>query len=307
MYRFVGKQKANHQITTMCRVLGVSSSGYYAWCKRGLSERAKRDTELTNKIRHIHQASRGTYGAPRIHAELRLEHGIRCARKRVARLMRDAGLTGSSRRRSRGITRRNPARQSYDDLVGRNFMPDAPDRLWVADLTQHATGEGWLYLAVVLDAFSRKVVGWSMGERAQAELVINALTMAIRNRRPYDGLIHHSDHGSQYTALAFGNTLQDAGMLGSMGRVGDALDNAVAESFFASLQTELLDRQPWPTRQMLRSAIFEYIERFYNRSRRHSTLGYLSPTEHERRWYTQTKSVISSSSTPSPILSTKTG
>ena len=171
--------------------------------------------------------------------------------------MRDAGLSGVSRRQSRGITRRNPVRQSYDDLVRRNFMPKVPNKLWVADLTQHATGEGWLYLGVILDPFSRQVVGWSMGERAQAELVINALTMAIRNRRPHDGLIHHSDHGSQHTTLAFGRTLQDAGMLGSMGRVGDALDNAVAESFFASLQTELLDRQPWPTRQMLRSAIFE--------------------------------------------------
>lgn len=158
-----------------------------------------------------------------------------------------------------------------------------------------------------MDTFSRQVVGWSMGERAQAELVINALTMAIRNRRPHDGLIHHSDHGSQYTALAFGRTLQNAGMLGSMGRVGDALDNAVAESFFASLQTELLDRQPWSTRQMLRSAIFEYIEGFYNRRRRHSTLGYLSPVDYERRWYTQLQPVIIPSLTPSSILSTKTG
>lgn len=307
MYRFVGQQKANHHVATMCRVLGVSTSGYYAWCKRGLSERTRCDIELTLKIRQIHQASRGTYGTPRIHAELRLEHGIRCSRKRVARLMREAGLAGISRRRSLGITRRNPARPSYDDLVRRNFRPAAPDRLWVADLTQQATGEGWLYLAVVLDAFSRKVVGWSMGEHAQAELVINALTMAIRNRRPHDGLIHHSDHGAQYTALAFGNTLQNAGMLGSMGRVGDALDNAVAESFFASLQTELLDRQPWPTRQMLRSAIFEYIEGFYNRNRRHSTLGYLSPADYERRWYTQLQPVIVPSATPSPIPSTKTG
>jgi putative transposase len=197
--------------------------------------------------------------------------------------MRAAGLAGISRRRSRGCTRRNPRQEPYPDLVQRDFTPTAPDRLWVADITQHRTEEGWLYLAAVLDVFSRMVVGWAMGAQVVAGLVVRALTMAIRRRRPDGGLVHHSDHGAQYTSLAFGRTLREAGLAGSMGSVGDALDNAVAESFFASLQTELLDRHACATRAELRSAIFEYIEAFYNRRRRHSTLGYLSPAEFERR------------------------
>lgn len=215
----------------------------------------------------------------------------------MAHLMKAAGLVGIHRRRRRGITRRNPARPSYADLVKRDFKPEAPNQLWVADLTQHPTGEGWLYLGVVLDAFSRAAVGWSMGTRPLTQLTIDSVTMGIKKRKPDAGLIHHSDHGSQYTALAFGETLQGTRMRGSMGSIGDALDNvedlrlvgAVAESFFATLQTELLDRQLWPTREMLRSAIFEYIEVFYNRRRRHSTLGYLSPLEFERRWCEQSK------------------
>ena len=195
--------------------------------------------------------------------------------------MREVGLVGVHRRRKRGSTRRDPARSSYADLVQREFTPSAPDRLWVADITQHKTGEGWLYLAVVIDAYSRKVVGWAMAEHLQAELVIKALEMAVWNRQPSPGLIHHSDHGSQYTSLAFGQRLEQAGILGSMGAVGDALDNAVAESFFATLQIELLDRQHWQTRQQLTTAIFEYTEVFFNRQRLHSTLGYLSPTEYE--------------------------
>ena len=307
MFLFVAKEKACHPIATMCRVLGVSTSGYYAWRKRGPSRRAQRDRELMEYIRHIHQSSRGVYGGPRVHAELRLGYDIRCSRKRVARLMRSAGLTGVHRRRHCGITRRDPARQPYRDLVQRAFMPPAPNRMWVADLTQHATEEGWLYLGVVLDAFSRIVVGWGMGDRPYAQLTVNALIMAIRNRRPDGGLIHHSDQGAQYTALAFGNTLQEAGMRGSMGSVGDALDNAVAESFFATLQTELLDRQSWPTRQRLTSAIFEYIEAFYNRRRRHSTLGYLSPAEYEKRWLIEQQSLMLPSTTPSSTPSTESG
>lgn len=257
------------------------------WRRRGPSARAQRDAELAGRIRHVHQASRGTDGAPRVHAELTLGQGVRRSRKRVARLMRAAGLTGVHRRRHPGITRRDPRRPLFPDRVQRDVTPPAPDRLWVADLTQHRTAEGWLYAGIVLDAFSRRVVGWAMGERPVAEVAINGVTMALRNRRPRPGIIHHSDHGAQYTALAFGRTLRAAGLQGSMGRVGDAQANAVAESFFATLQTELLDRQAWPTRQALQSAIFEYIEVFYNRQRRHSTLGYLSPDEYERRWSTQ--------------------
>lgn len=286
---FVEQEKANHRIATMCRVLGVSTSGYYAWRKRGLSARARQDAELTEQIRRIHQASRGIYGAPRIHAELALGLGIRCSKKRVARLMRQAGLMGVHRRRPWGCTRRDPARDPYPDLVQRTFTATAPNRLWVGDMTQHRTDEGWLYLAVVIDAFSRLVVGWAMGERPVADLVVAAVNMAVRNRRPAAELIHHSDHGTQYTSLLFGRRLKEAGILGSMGSVGDALDNAMAESFFATLETELLARSTWPTRRKLQSAIFEYIEVFYNRQRRHSTLGYLSPVEFEKAWQNQEK------------------
>ncbi len=236
------------------------------------------------RIRAIRAASRGTYGAPRVWAELRMSDGIRCSRKRVARLMRQLGLQGAHRRKARGITRRDPRRPVFPDRVQRAFAADAPDRLWVADLTQHPTGEGWLYLATVIDAFSRRVVGWAMGERPTAELAIDALNMAVWNRRPAGGLVHHADHGAQYTSLAFSRRLEAAGILGSMGSVGDALDNAVAESFFATLQAELLNREAWPTRQALKTAIFEYIEAFYDRRRRHSALGYLSPEAFERGW-----------------------
>ena len=275
------REKANHRVSRMCQVLGVSPSGYYAWRRRVLSQRARRDAELLEQIKGVHAKSRGIYGAPRIHAELRRKHGVRCSRKRVARLMQQAGLVGVHRRRKQGSTKRDPTRSSYADRVQREFTSDTPDRLWVADITQHPTEEGWLYLAVVIDAFSRKVVGWSMAEHLQAELVIKALEMAVWNRQPSPGLVHHSDHGSQYTSLAFGQRLEQAHILGSMGTVGDALDNAVAESFFATLQVELLDRRRWQTRAQLTTAIFEYTEVFFNRQRLHSTLDYLSPTEFE--------------------------
>lgn len=286
------REQVNHPIAMMCRVLGVSTSGYYAWRVRDVSARARHDTKLRTLIVEIHQASRGTYGAPRIQAELALGHGIHCSKKRIARLMREAGLIGVHRRRLHGCTRRDPSREAYPDLVHREFTAAAPDQLWVGDLTQHPTDEGWLYLAVVIDAFSRMVVGWAMGNRAVADLVVDAVNMAVWNRRPAGGVIHHSDHGAQYTSLVFGRRLQEAGILGSMGTVGDALDNAVAESFYATLQTELLDRQSWPTRPRLRSAIFEYIEVFYNRRRRHSTLGYLSPAEFDHNSQSRAKTAV---------------
>jgi putative transposase len=236
----------------LCRVLGVSTSGYYAWRSRSVSARHQQDAKLTALIVQTHQSSRGTYGAPRIHAELQMDYGIRCGRKRVACLMRQAGLAGIHRRRLRGCTRRDSQRTAYPDLVQRTFTVSKPDQLWVGDVTQHRTGEGWLYLAAVLDAFSRRVVGWAMGDRAGADLVVSAVNMAVWNRRPRGKVIHHSDHGSQYTSLVFTRRLQEAGMIGSMGSVGDALDNAVAESFFATLQTELLDRHSWPTVRHLR-------------------------------------------------------
>lgn len=281
MYGFIEQEKANHAIALMCRLFEVSKSGYYAWRKRGSSARSESDAHLLGYIKTIYEESRGIYGVPRIHAELRLKHHIYCSKKRVARLMCQAGLVGIHRRKFTCSTQQNPKREAYPDRVERQFTADEPNKVWVADVTQHETDEGWLYLAVVLDMYSRLVVGWSFAERFTAELVLNALEMALWNRQPAEGVIHHSDHGSQYTSLAFGQGLEQAGVLGSMGSVGDALDNAVAESFFATVQTELLDRHTWPTRQSLRSAMFEFIHIFYNRQRRHSTLGYLSPSEFE--------------------------
>lgn len=272
----------------MCQVLGGSTSGYYAWRGRGPSARAQADQQLTAEICEIHGNSRGTYGAPRIHAELRLGRRRRCWRKRVARLMRAGQLVGIHRRRTAGTTRRNSRYEPFLDLVQRQFTVASPDRLWVNDMTQHPTVEGRLYLVVLIDAFSRMVVGWAMGDRPTTELVLRSVAMAVRKRRPPVGLIHHSDHGSQYPSLAFGQHLLSAGITGSMGTVGDALDNAVAESFFATLQqTELLNRQAWRSRAELMTALFEFIEGFYNRQRRHATLGYLSPSEFEDHWYKQ--------------------
>ena len=284
IFRFIEAEKADFPIRFACRVLGVSPSGFYAWRHRQQhpSARTVADQALTETIVEIHAASRGTYGAPRVHAELRLGQSIRVGRKRIARLMRNAHLEGITRRRRRGGTRRNSAAIPSDDLVNRQFTPAGPDQLWVADITQHPTGEGWLYVAVVLDAFSRRVVGHAIADHLRSELVVDALETAIWRRRPGPGTVHHSDHGTQYTSWAFGQRLRNAGLLGSMGTVGDALDNAVAESFFATMQTELLDRQArWNSRRELASAVFEWIECFYNPVRRHSTLDYRSPIEYE--------------------------
>ena len=282
-YRLIDAEKAHHAVSRLCRVLGVSRAGYYAWTTRGPSVTVRKDAALTELIRQVHQRSRGTYGAPRIHAELRLDHGIAVGRKRVARLMRAAGLIGCHRRRRHGLTRRDPQAMSAPDLVGRCFTATAPDRVWTADITYIPTWSGWLYLAVVLDVFSRRVVGWAMAEHLRTELVLDALDMAIWNRRPAEGLVHHSDQGCQYTSLAFGRRLRQAGLVASMGSVGDCYDNAVTESFFATLECELLDRSRFATRAQARTAVFDFIEGFYNPRRRHSTLGYLSPAEFERR------------------------
>ena len=282
-YQFIAVEKAHHRITRLCRLLGVSRSGYYAWCRRQPSRRTQADQALTAHIRTIHERSRATYGAPRIHAELRAQ-GVRCGRNRVARLMRQAGLMGCHRRRRRSLTRRATADVVAPDLVQRRFRADAPNRLWVADLTYLPTGEGWLYLAVILDAFNRQIVGWSMANHLRVELVIEALELALWHRQPDAGLIHHSDRGSQYTALTFGARLQRSGLIASMGRAGDAYDNALVEAFFATLKCELAATQPWPTRQAARTAVFDYLERWYNPQRRHSALDYLSPIEYERRW-----------------------
>jgi putative transposase len=240
------------------------------------------DAELGDLVVKIHDASFGTYGWRRVTAELRLGLGRQVNHKRVARLMRERGLSGvTRRRRTKGCTRSRATDPRSDDLVHRQFRPDGPDRLWVQDVTQHRSSEGWVYLAVVIDAWSRRVVGWSIADHMRAELVADAIDMASLRRRPPNGAIAHSDHGSNYCSRVFGQRLRAAGLLGSMGTIGDALDNAVAESFFASLQCELLDRHTWPTRAGLARAMFSWIETFYNPIRRHSTLGYLSPVDYE--------------------------
>lgn len=264
----------------MCRLLGVSASGWYAWSKRQASARSRRDAVLTQSIRAAHAGSGGTYGAPRVHAEL-AAGGIHIGRKRVARLMAQAGLTGVTRRRFVTTTVRDGSRQA-PDLVDRTFTAPAPDRLWVADITYIPTWAGFLYLAVVLDAFSRRIVGWSMATTLATTLVLDALDMALIRRRPKD-VIHHSDQGSQYTSLAFGHRCREAGVRPSMGSVGDAYDNAMCESFFATLECELLARCRFKTRANARNAVFAFIEGFYNRRRRHSSIGYVSPVEYERQ------------------------
>ena len=282
-YQFIAVEKAQHSITRLCRLLGVSRSGYYAWYRRRPSQRSRTDEALTAQIRNIHAASRATYGAPRVHAEMRAQ-GVRCGRKRVARLMRQADLVGCHRRRRRSLTRRATADVTAPDLVQRRFRADAPNQLWVADLTYLATGEGWLYLAVILDAFNRQIVGWSMAKHLRVELVIEALELALWRHQPPPGLIRHSDRGSQYTALTFGERLQRSGLVASMGRAGDAYDNALVEAFFASLNSELAAIPPCPTRQAARTAVFDYLECWYNPRHRHSALDYLSPIAYERWW-----------------------
>ncbi len=265
----------------MCRVLQVSSSGYYAWCTREPSERAVADEALQNRIAEIHKDSRGTYGVPRIHAELAAD-GVRVGRKRVSRLMYRAGIEGVSRRRRAWTTRRDRDARPAPDLVDRDFSAQGPDQLWVADITYVPTWAGFLYLAVVVDAWSRRVVGWSMANHLRTELVLDALDMAL-GQRGAAGVIHHSDQGCQYTSIAFGLRCRKAGVQPSMGSVGDCYDNAMAESFFATLECELLDRTRFPTQAEARIAIFDFIEGFYNPSRRHSSLGYLAPIEFERQ------------------------
>ena len=280
-FRFIEAERASHSVPLLCKLLGVSRSGYYAWKNRPPSEIARFDAVLLEKIEMIHRNSRATYGAPRVHAELRAI-GIRCARKRVARLMRRAKLRGCLRgRRRMRTTHRVALQQAAPDLIGRNFASEEPDRLWVADITYVRSTQGFVYLAFILDVCSRKVVGWSMATHLRTELVVDALQMAIARRKPAPGLVHHSDRGVQYTSLSFGKTLKDGRLVPSMGRVGSAYDNALAESFVATLKTELLYRSSWPTRQVVRTAIFEYIEGFYNTRRRHSALGHLSPAKFE--------------------------
>ena len=271
--------QADHPITMMASLLGVSTSGYYAWLARPECDRRQRDRELTALIEDIHHDSRGTYGVPRVHAELRFR-GERVGRKRVARLMRQAGLAGVTRRRKHLTTRRNRADGAAHDLLERNFSADGPDCKWVADITYVPTWAGFSYLAIVLDVWSRRIVGWAVADTLHTQVVLDALNMAIWRRRPAD-VIHHSDKGCQYTSIAFGQRCREAGVRPSTGSTGDAFDNAMAESFFASLECELLDRVRFRTRHEANLAVIDYIEGFYNTRRRHSALDYLSPIDYE--------------------------
>jgi putative transposase len=288
-YRIISAERASFPVSVMCDVLGVSKSGFHAWERRAPSDRALSDAWLISRIKEIHKNARGVYGSRRVQAELRLGQDIVVSRKRIRRLMRQAGISGLVKVKRGRTTIRVPGVRVADDLVERKFRPDGPNVLWVADITYLRTWEGWLYLAAVQDAYSRRIVGWAMTEHMRTELVADALQMAVARRRPEPGLIHHSDQGSQYVALGFGQQARDVGIAVSMGSKGDAYDNAVAESFFATLKKELVHRQSWPSRRDLSSAVFEYIEAFYNRQRRHSTLGYLSPEEYEREHKTTTK------------------
>jgi putative transposase len=284
-FRFIAEEAAQFPVSLLCRVLEVSRQGYYAWKGRTPSAHACADEKLRTLITQIHDQTLGIYGAPRIHAELRLDHGVRVGKKRVARLMRDLGIFGAGRRGGPRTTRRDPANPSAPDLVDRSFARNEPDRLWVCDIKYVPTGQGFLFLAAVQDVFSRRIVGWSMRDDLKAELVLDALSMAVTQRRPDGELVAHSDHGSQYTSLVYGTYAKISGVDLSMGSIGDPWDNAVAESFFASLEKELLRRERFTTREQARLRIFWYIECFYNPTRRHSALGYLSPSDYEMQHY----------------------
>jgi putative transposase len=281
VFRFIAAEKTSYSISLMCRVLGVSRSGFHAWEQRAPSERALADARLSERIRELYARSRESYGARRIYLDLR-EEGVWVGRKRVERLMRAAGLSGYVKRRKFRTTFGLPGVRVAEDLVERDFNPPATNRLWASDIKYVSTWEGTLYLASVLDCFSRKVVGWSMRADMQTELVVDALEMAVERRQPAGQLVHHSDQGSQYVALIFGQRLREAGIAQSMGSKGDCYDNAVCESFHATLEKELLKGRSFKTRQEARTAIFDWVEAWYNPTRRHSRLGYRSPDQYER-------------------------
>ena len=272
--------QAEYPIATQCRVLEVSTSGYYAWLKREPSERSKANAALLEEVKKSHKESNGTYGAPRIHADLPEE--MDASLNRVARVMREAGIQGVTRRKWTKTTERDEDERPAPDLVDREFTATAPDQLWVADITYIPTWAGFLYLAVVLDVFSRRVVGWAMATHLRKKLVLDALDMALYQRRP-ERVIHHSDQGSQYTSFAFGDRCGKMGVRPSMGSVGDCYDNAMCESFFATLECELLDLNRFKTKAEARMAIFGYIEGWYNPRRRHSSIGYESPISFEEK------------------------
>lgn len=285
----IARHRAQYDVALMCRVLGVSRSGFYAAQRRLPSARVEADEALTVEIRAAHKASRRTYGSPRVHAQLQAQ-GVRCARKRVARLMHAAALVGRRRRRGRTTTDSRHAHPVAANVLDRQFDVPAKagcNRVWAGDITYIATRAGWLYLAVVLDLASRRVIGWAMRHTLERGLTLNALRMALAYRQPGPGVLHHSDRGSQYACGEYQTLLAAHGMVCSMSRRGDCWDNAVVESFFATLKTELVEGADWATREEARAAVFEWIEVWYNRARLHSSLGYRSPAQYEVQELTQ--------------------
>lgn len=281
-FAMIDEEKTHHHVSRLAHVLGVSRAGYHGFKKRPISKRKATDSVLKEQIAKIHKTSFGIYGCPRIHAELGDDYGIHIGRKRVARLMRELGIVGVSRRGKRRVLKSVSETPVAPDLVHRNFQADKPNQLWVADITYIPTWEGWLFLAVIIDGCTRRCCGWSMRDDLKAELVVDALGMAVTLRKPNTGLIHHSDRGSQYGSLAFGKTLRQSGVMASMGSRGDAYDNAAAESFMATIKTELIHRNRFKTKDEARLAVFRYIEGFYNPLRRHSSLGQRSPAKYEK-------------------------
>lgn len=281
-YRLIAEEKTRHPVSRLAGVLGVSRTGYHNWEKRAPSERKTTDEQLKVRISEIHQASFGIYGAPRVHAELADAYGINVGRKRVARLMRELGIEGVSRRGKRRVKKSAAEAPAAPDLVKRDFNAERPDELWVADITYIQTWEGWLFLAAIIDVCTKRCCGWSMRGDLTADLVVDALGMAVTLRHPKLETIHHSDRGSQYRSLAIGKTLKESGIMASMGSKGDAFDNAAMESFMATIKTELIYRNRFKTKDEARLAVFQYIEGFYNPVRRHSALGYKSPAEYEK-------------------------
>jgi len=279
-FAFIHAEKASFPVAALCRLLGVTRQGYYAFASRPASARADRERTLRERLRALHAESRGTYGSPRLHAALRRE-GSKVSKRRVERAIRSMGLQGRLRRRWRVTTRANPAHPVVGNSLARDFSASRPNERWVTDISYVWTDEGWCYLAVIVDLFSRAVVGWALDTTLCTQLPLAALEMAIRRRRPSTGLLHHSDRGCQYTSAEYRAALAELGVAVSMSRKGNCWDNAVAESFFATLKAELVYRRTWATRFELRAAVFEYIEVFYNRRRLHSSIGYRSPAERE--------------------------
>jgi putative transposase len=288
-FSFIHAEKVMYPVRLLCRVLRVSPSGYYAWRSRPPSAHTKRDEQLRVQIVAVHESSRGTYGSPRVHRALRAD-GERIGRKRVARIMRENEVSGRRKRRFRKTTDSKHRLPIADNILARDFTAEARDQVWVGDITYVNTWEGWLYLAVLIDIYSRRVVGWAIADHMRTELVLDALNMAVGERRPAPGLVHHTDRGSQYASADYRNALGAHGMVCSMSRKGECWDNAVAESFFARLKDDLLYRRKWATKDEAKAAIREYIMCFYNARRLHSTLGYLSPIDYEKA--TAVKSLV---------------